>query len=171
MHFTSICRACNLYWRPLTVTVRHSSYSIILRKSWLNSNRPQVNEQSLSLETTHGKQYRLDESLFERMMLPTNPAVRPLATSRLNIQRRMHPDIADIMRATLYPFLVVFQKSMLYGITDVNDYRTMSAHTITHLSLAWLSDSGGSITESLRTDLIRARQWRNHFRTLSKSKW
>lgn len=130
-----------------------------------------MNEQSLSLETTYGKKYRLDESLFERMMFPATPAISPLATSRLNIQRRMHPDIADIMRATLYPYLVVFQKSILYGITDVNDYRTMSARTITHRLLAWLSDSGGSITGSLKTDPIRARQWLNHFRTLSKSKW
>ncbi len=66
-----------------------------------------MNEQSLSLETHGGKQYRLDESLFERMMFPTTRTILPLATSRLNIQRRMHPDIADIMRATLYPFLQV----------------------------------------------------------------
>lgn len=104
-------------------------------------------------------------------MFPASPGVRPLATSRLNIQRRMHPDIADIMRATLYPFLVVFQTSILYGITDVNDYRIMSAHIITHLLLAWLSDSGGSITKSMRTDLIRAQLWLNHILTLSKSKW
>ncbi|MCJ1426299.1 hypothetical protein MMC29_004202 [Sticta canariensis] len=67
--------------------------------------RPQVNEQSLSLETAAGKGYRLDESLFERMMFPSTPGVLPLATSRLNLQRRMRPEIANLMRATLYPFL------------------------------------------------------------------
>ncbi|MCJ1462198.1 hypothetical protein MMC07_000798 [Pseudocyphellaria aurata] len=67
--------------------------------------RPQVNEQSLSLETTRGKGYRLDESLFERMMFPSTPGLLPLATSRLNLQRRMQPEIANLMRATLYPFL------------------------------------------------------------------
>lgn len=38
-------------------------------------------------------------------MLPSSAGTRPIASSRLNIQRRMHPEIADIMRATLYPYL------------------------------------------------------------------
>jgi len=38
-------------------------------------------------------------------MLPSSAGIRPIASSRLNIQRRMHPEIADIMRATLYPYL------------------------------------------------------------------
>ena len=44
---------------------------------------------------------------MERMMVPSVPGVQPIASSRLDLQRRMHPDIADIMRATLYPFLRV----------------------------------------------------------------
>ena len=51
--------------------------------------------------------YRLDESLFERMVYPCTHGVPPFPTSRLNIQRRMHPAIADLMRATLYPQLKV----------------------------------------------------------------
>ena len=73
----------------------------------LTSYRPQVNEPALSLETTTGASYRLDESLMERMMLPSTPGVQPLASSCLDLQRRMHPDVADLMRATLYPFLRV----------------------------------------------------------------
>ena len=73
----------------------------------LISYRPQVNEQSLSLETFIGAPYRLDESLMERMMIPSTPEVRPIASSRLDLQRRMHPEIANLMRATLYPFLQV----------------------------------------------------------------
>ena len=73
--------------------------------------RPQVNEQCMSMETTIGKDYRLDESLFERMMFPKEPNVLPLPTSRLTLQRRMNPDIADLMRATLYPFLQVCYKT------------------------------------------------------------
>ena len=69
--------------------------------------RPQVNEPALSLETDTGASYRLDESLMERMMIPSIPEVLPVASSRLDLQRRMHPEIADIMRATLYPFLQV----------------------------------------------------------------
>lgn len=66
-----------------------------------------MNEPALSLETAVGASYRLDESLMERMMLPSQPGVRPIATSRLDLQRRMHPDIADLLRATLYPYLQV----------------------------------------------------------------
>lgn len=67
--------------------------------------RAQVNEQEMALENS--KDFRLDQSLFERMMLPSLPDIKPFPTSRLNIQRRAHPDIADIMRATLYPGLKV----------------------------------------------------------------
>lgn len=67
--------------------------------------RPQVNQQVLSLETDIGASYRLDESLMERMMLPSTPGVNPIPISQLNTQRRMHPEIANIMRATLYPYL------------------------------------------------------------------
>ncbi|KAL8954165.1 MAG: hypothetical protein Q9222_000049 [Ikaeria aurantiellina] len=67
--------------------------------------RPQINQPDLSLETTFGLEYRLDESLFERMVMPQAPGVPVLAASKLSIQRRMHPDVADLMRATLYPFL------------------------------------------------------------------
>lgn len=73
--------------------------------------RPQVNEQCLSLETLRGSKYRLDESLMERLMLPTATGVSPIPSSRLNIQRRMHPEIADIMRTTLYPYLVDHQST------------------------------------------------------------
>jgi hypothetical protein len=65
-------------------------------------NRPQVNEKVLSIETSNA--YRLDESLFERFM---NKMSGPgsVATSRLTVQRRMHPDIAEFVRQTLYPDL------------------------------------------------------------------
>ena len=53
--------------------------------------RPQVNEKLLSVDSEWGKMYRLDESLFERLMFPTQDGVDPLPTSRLNVQRRMHP--------------------------------------------------------------------------------
>lgn len=55
----------------------------------------------------NGVDYRLDQSLFERMMYPCKRGVPPFPTSRLNIQRRMHPAIADLMRVTLYPGLKV----------------------------------------------------------------
>lgn len=80
----------------------------------LISYRPQVNEPALSLETITGASYRLDESLIERMMVPSTPGVRPIASSRLDLQRRMHPEVADLMRATLYPFLQVCRSLQLW---------------------------------------------------------
>ncbi|KAL8943406.1 MAG: hypothetical protein Q9211_000995 [Gyalolechia sp. 1 TL-2023] len=68
--------------------------------------RPQVNQPCLSLETSGGSKYRLDESLFERMVMPQGQDVQALPASKLSLQRRMHPDVADLMRATLYPFLL-----------------------------------------------------------------
>lgn len=70
-----------------------------------NNSRPQVKEPALSMENENGRRYRLDESLFERLMIPMEPKAAPIPTSQLTIQRRMHPDIADISRATLYPYL------------------------------------------------------------------
>ncbi|KAL8990799.1 MAG: hypothetical protein Q9177_000625 [Variospora cf. flavescens] len=67
--------------------------------------RPQVSQTCLSLETAHGSKYRLDESLFERMAMPRAPGAPPVPVSKLKLQRRMHPDVADLMRVTLYPFL------------------------------------------------------------------
>ena len=88
-----------------------------------------MNEQALSLETVIGAPYRLDESLMERMMIPSTLEVRPIASSRLDLQRRMHPEIANLMRATLYPFMQVCQTLQLMykliGASDQIDRRTM----------------------------------------------
>ena len=67
--------------------------------------RPQINQPSLSMENTEGMKYRLDESLFERLVMPSIGSVNPFPASKLNLQRRMHPDVADLMRETLYPYL------------------------------------------------------------------
>ncbi|KAJ9350269.1 hypothetical protein DTO280E4_8712 [Paecilomyces variotii] len=66
--------------------------------------RPQIDERSLSLETKAGSQYRLDESLFERLM-SDDSGIRKLPYAQLNVQRRMHPDISALVRRTLYPAL------------------------------------------------------------------
>ena len=66
-----------------------------------------MNERALALETDLGKHYRLDESLFERLACPSDSSVRPVPISRLTLQRRMHPEIAEICREILYPYLEV----------------------------------------------------------------
>jgi len=81
--------------------------------------RPEVNEQALTLETQIGSAYRLDESLLERLMFPKDPALSAVPTSQLDVQRRMHPDIANITRLT-YPFLVdhesTRERPLVYGL-------------------------------------------------------
>ena len=107
MHSIPFRKARYLHRRSITAQVwgrNRINYTVRPRLIW---SRPQVNEPALSLETTIGASYRLDESLMERMMVPSTPGARPIASSRLDLQRRMHPAIADLMRATLYPFLQV----------------------------------------------------------------
>lgn len=66
--------------------------------------RPETTEQNLSLETPMGACYRLDESLLERLMMPQDPSASALPTSHLSVQRRMHPQIANLPRL-VYPYL------------------------------------------------------------------
>ena len=58
--------------------------------------RPHLTEQALTCAKS--PQYALDKSLFERLM-------GRLPCSQLNVQRRAHPEIADILRAGDYPYL------------------------------------------------------------------
>ena len=59
--------------------------------------RPHISLRPLCKE--YDDRYRLDESLFERLM-PT------ISFSRLNTQRRAHPDLADLLRSGDYPYLI-----------------------------------------------------------------
>ena len=76
--------------------------------------RPEVSEQSMSLDCN--PHYRLDESLFEKLVLPRDPAMPALPMARLNVQRRMHPSISELSRVT-YPFLEDYPSTMLHEPT------------------------------------------------------
>jgi hypothetical protein len=67
--------------------------------------RLQVQNYALSSESTEGKQYCLDVSLFERLVKPLTSTAQPLPFNTLEVQRRMHPSIAELVRSTLYPTL------------------------------------------------------------------
>ena len=82
--------------------------------SKLTSFRPHCNEQSLSIENVTGRSFRLNESLFERMMSPKTPGASGIPTSSLTVQRRMHPEIADLVRTTLYPELKVCKNAAFF---------------------------------------------------------
>ncbi|KAI6888727.1 hypothetical protein KC360_g2631 [Hortaea werneckii] len=67
--------------------------------------RPHVQNYDLSTESRGGAQYALDVSLFERLVQPQDILADPLPFCRLQVQRRMHPSISQLVQETLYPDL------------------------------------------------------------------
>lgn len=65
--------------------------------------RPQIQNYSLSLESSSGKAWQLDRSQFERRAVG-EPGLNPAPVARLNIQRRMRPEISQLIRR-VYPKL------------------------------------------------------------------
>jgi len=63
--------------------------------------RPQINDHNLSVESHQGKHYQLDRSQFERLSTGEY-GKRPFPLAQLNVQRRMRPEIASLIRRTLY---------------------------------------------------------------------
>ncbi|KAI0369710.1 P-loop containing nucleoside triphosphate hydrolase protein [Pilatotrama ljubarskyi] len=62
--------------------------------------RPTLNNYSLSMDHPHGRLvYKFDMSLMERL------SSSGLPMSQINVQRRMRPEIADLVRIPLYPRL------------------------------------------------------------------
>ena len=66
--------------------------------------RPQINNYDFQYDNPRGAKFSLDVSLFERLVHP-QPGCPKLPYSSLDIQRRMHPSIAELVRSTLYPRL------------------------------------------------------------------
>ncbi|KAF9970612.1 hypothetical protein BGZ73_006659 [Actinomortierella ambigua] len=71
--------------------------------------RPQVATYGLSSESYQGKQYNLDRSLFERLVASVK-----VPSSLLTTQRRMRPEICDLVRHTLYPSLIDGERVLSY---------------------------------------------------------
>lgn len=66
--------------------------------------RPQIqNYLQFSLETSSGRAYQLDRSQFERRAVG-EPGLPPLPIAQLNVQRRMRPEISQLIRR-VYPNL------------------------------------------------------------------
>ena len=76
--------------------------------------RPQIQNYDLQHESPSGKKYSLDVSLFERLVEPQESWGIQVPVSVLEIQRRMHPSIAQLVRDTLY--------EKLQDHESVNDY-------------------------------------------------
>lgn len=73
--------------------------------------RPSIANYSLSIDSSSGKSYRLDESLLERL---SKAQMGRLPLSQLHVQRRMRSCIADCVRNTLYPKLIDHESTVLY---------------------------------------------------------
>ncbi|KAJ5670148.1 uncharacterized protein N7477_005511 [Penicillium maclennaniae] len=65
--------------------------------------RPQILNHSLSLETSTGRAWQLDRSQFERRAVG-EPGLKPISVAQLNVQRRMRPEISQLVRS-VYPKL------------------------------------------------------------------
>lgn len=66
--------------------------------------RPQISDFKLSVESQEGRMYQLDRSQFERLTV-VKQGDRRFPVAQLNVQRRMRPQIAGLIRNTLYPGL------------------------------------------------------------------
>lgn len=66
--------------------------------------RPQINNYDFQHDNPRGAKFSLDISLFERLVHPQNGYPR-LPCSSLEVQRRMYPSIAQLIRSTIYPKL------------------------------------------------------------------
>jgi hypothetical protein len=67
--------------------------------------RPQTQNYELQSTSTRGEQYSFDVSLFERLVNPPHDSDSKLPFNTLETQRRMHPQVSELIRATLYPAL------------------------------------------------------------------
>jgi superfamily I DNA and/or RNA helicase len=67
--------------------------------------RPKIQNFSLSLESSQGSAYQLDRSQFERLTVEQSGR-SPLPIAALSVQRRMRPEISNLIRTTIYPRLI-----------------------------------------------------------------
>ncbi|KAK9777637.1 putative NF-X1-type domain-containing protein [Seiridium cardinale] len=67
--------------------------------------RPMTNKWDLQVANPDGRPYSWDISLFERLVKPLLQSDKRLPFDTLNIQRRMHPIISDLVRSISYPQL------------------------------------------------------------------
>lgn len=59
-------------------------------------------EYHMSRESIGGRDIKFDMSLFERLVIDQHSGGSNLPFSTLQVQRRMHPDIAELVKSTLY---------------------------------------------------------------------
>ncbi|KAF1946092.1 NFX1-type zinc finger-containing protein 1 [Clathrospora elynae] len=107
--------------------------------------RPSVqNFRDLSLESEQGKLHQLDKSQFER--LSTGEPGRPLMpVAQLNVQRRMRPQISNLIRETIYDKLK--DHSSTHDLPDVVGMRR-NVFWLDHVNLENEMDTKSHDTKS-----------------------
>ncbi|GBB94409.1 hypothetical protein RclHR1_02350008 [Rhizophagus clarus] len=79
-----------------------------------NQLRPHIATYSLSMDSSAGKNYQLDKSLFERLVNGDN-AVKIEKTQLLTQRRMRKEEISDLIRKTLYPNLIDGENTAEYS--------------------------------------------------------
>ncbi|KAH6652046.1 P-loop containing nucleoside triphosphate hydrolase protein, partial [Truncatella angustata] len=67
--------------------------------------RPTTNNWAFQVANPDGRIFSFDMSLFERLVKPLLLSDKRLPFDTLEVQRRMHPVISDLVRSTMYPKL------------------------------------------------------------------
>jgi AAA domain len=104
--------------------------------------RPQIANHDLSVENSRQVKHNLDVSLFERLCISGVPSTSAdhfdFPLSKLTVQRRMRPEIADLVRLPLY--------SALQDHNDVQNYPPVAGM---HQALFWLDHEQHEDRENL----------------------
>ncbi|RTE73083.1 hypothetical protein BHE90_012479 [Fusarium euwallaceae] len=109
--------------------------------------RPQISSHSLSLETRSGLAWQLDRSQFERRAVG-EPGLPPAPVAQLNVQRRMRPEISQLLRR-VYPSLRDHES--VFNLPDVIGMRH---------NLFWLGHPYAEVTRPSGTRMTsHSNQW------------
>jgi superfamily I DNA and/or RNA helicase len=122
--------------------------------------RPQIANYELQSTNRRGEQYSLDVSLFERLIHPPYPWSPKLAYSTLEVQRRMHPSISELVRKTLYPRLKDHASVLGYPqVTGISKRLYWLDHTVAEAVHEGTSSHSNEyeveVTAALLTHLVR----------------
>lgn len=92
--------------------------------------RPQINKYEFQHDNPRGAKFSLDLSLFERLVCPQSGHGK-LPYSSLDVQRRMHPWIAELVRSTLYPHLQDHTAALVSHLVRQGTYRNEDIAVLT----------------------------------------
>lgn len=125
--------------------------------------RPQINNYEFQHENPRGAKFALDISLFERLIRPQHGG-QQIPYCSLEVQRRMHPSIAKLIRSTLYPSLQDHDAVSTYPEIEGfrkrlfwldHDNREESLHTELSSSYSKTNKWEVEMTAALVTHLVR----------------